>query len=416
MPQVVRRVYVRRVARIATGLVLSIGGAGVLAAARSSELNEALAGMLPGAAPAVIATLLLSTLVAALAAYFAARSIAEQRYTVAMSRTVLPGSNLHHDIERLSHEYPDAIARQMAGALEAKALAVPIAGLAAVLPATALWLKLAIDAEGWPSLDLFETQAVAYAGPLAAVAVFGVAVALLTTFRGIRRRILRNDPFAAGDEINVKEIARRVWAGARAVYAAMTIANARHLVRATGSALRKRPGRGIALGAAVALAVGTFFAKRAAEDSQAAPAAQLAAPPLVAHPGSVLRSPWVTSRTADDGSIEIEAHIRPGGEPLRVDRLDALDGLSIIPAGWQARIQISVIETPINVFVTPLPAADDVVPRHFTQGSEPIEFAASSCFAPQPIGLQITSSANADSAEFVVRLRYTISLSPVACP
>ena len=184
MPHAVRRVVVARAARIAASLVLCLGGAAVLAAAASPMVSRLLEGVLPGQDPAVLSQLLLGAWVLAVFAYAISRSRAEHRFIVAMSRYVLPGDDLAQDIERLSHEHPDAMAKQMAQRLEVRSAALPVLAAALILPATALYIIHSVRELGWSRT--FDASVAGQGWELAGCATLGVVAAIVVTRRFAR--------------------------------------------------------------------------------------------------------------------------------------------------------------------------------------------------------------------------------------
>ncbi len=156
MSHAIRRTFVGRSARIGASVALFLGGAVVLAATVSSDFAEFVASLLPGEAPAPLANLLFGTWIIAVLGGLMARSISERRFTLAMSKAVLPSADAHQDVARLAHESPDAVGRRMAHRQGRIGRAVPVLAAGFVLPATAIAGKLAIDAGGYPSLDAFE--------------------------------------------------------------------------------------------------------------------------------------------------------------------------------------------------------------------------------------------------------------------
>lgn len=184
MPHAVRRVVVARSARIAASRI-AIGGGLVLAiAAALPSMYGVLERALPGINPAVLSQLLLATWFIAIVTYALARSRAEHRFIVAMSKCVLPGEDVDHDIERLSHEHPDAIAKTMAQRLEVRSAALPILAATLLVPATALYVMESITESGWSKY--YEYSLAAEATSLVAFVGIGCAVALVMTRRWAR--------------------------------------------------------------------------------------------------------------------------------------------------------------------------------------------------------------------------------------
>lgn len=186
MSHAIRRTFVGRSARIGASAALVLGGVIVLAATLSTAFAEFVASLLPGEAPAPLANLLLGTwLLAALGGLFA-RSIAERRFTLAMSKAVLPSEDAHQDVARLAHESPDAVGRRMAHRQGRIGRAIPILAAGFVLPATAIAGKLAIRAGGYPSLDAFELLLPGASGLIAGFASLATLFAAVLYFKPTR--------------------------------------------------------------------------------------------------------------------------------------------------------------------------------------------------------------------------------------
>jgi hypothetical protein len=179
MSHAIRRTFVGRSARIGSSVALFLGGALLLAATVSTSVADLITSLLPGEAPAPLANLLLGTWIFAALGGLIARGISERRFTVAMSKAVLPSEDAHQDVARLAHESPDAVGRRMAHRQGRIGRAIPILAAGFVLPATAIAGKLAIRAGGYPSLDAFE-----YLLPNATLLVVGFA-SLATLFAAV---------------------------------------------------------------------------------------------------------------------------------------------------------------------------------------------------------------------------------------
>ena len=186
MPHTVRRVVVARRARIAASLAVLAAGAVLIAAAWKPAFAAWIARGLPGSAPAPLTSLLAATWVIAIASYLVARARAEHRFTVAMSTYVLPGEDLDHDLERLSHEHPDAQARAMAHVLEVRSAALPVAAATLVLPATTIYLVAALRRAGWPVISDLEVALAANAKALGFAAAVAIVAGIAMTRRALR--------------------------------------------------------------------------------------------------------------------------------------------------------------------------------------------------------------------------------------
>jgi len=186
MPHAIRRVVVARAARKAASLAILVSGAAMLVVAMSPSLASYIARGLPGINPAVISTFLGGAWILGLVAFATSRGRSEHRFAVEMSSTVLPGQDLDDDIERLSHERPDAVARRMAQRLEVGSAALPVAAAAVVLPATLVYFAHALHAKGWPSTAMYEANLAEVSSALAVAAIAGVIAAIAMTRRGAR--------------------------------------------------------------------------------------------------------------------------------------------------------------------------------------------------------------------------------------
>ena len=184
MPHAVRRVVVDRSARIAASIVAGVGGVAMLAAAALPAVYKPLESAFPGNNPAVLSQLVLVTWVVAIFVYAMARSRAEHRFIVTMSKCVLPGEDIDHDIERLSHEHPDAIAKGMAQRLEVRSAALPVLAAALILPATALYVIDSVREGGWSKYYEYTLFGVSWW--LIAFGVLGLVLAALMTRRRAR--------------------------------------------------------------------------------------------------------------------------------------------------------------------------------------------------------------------------------------
>jgi hypothetical protein len=175
MPHAVRRVVVARGARIAASATMALIGALLVGSAASPRFSKLIGHLLPPDDPAVIATALLAAWLGGALVYAIARSICEHRFAVAMTKCVLPGEDLHEDLERLSHETPDEIARRMAHAREVSSAAMPVLAAAFVGPATLAYIGLAIKVRGWPPNRVIEYAMQDHKGTLILAGVIGVA-------------------------------------------------------------------------------------------------------------------------------------------------------------------------------------------------------------------------------------------------
>jgi hypothetical protein len=186
MPHAIRRVVVARAARKAASLAILVSGAVMLVVAMSPSLASYIARGLPGINPAVISTFLGGAWILGLVAFATSRGRSEHRFAVEMSSYVLPGQDLDHDIERLSHEHPDQVARRMAHRLEVASAALPVAAAAVVMPATLVYFAHAIYAKGWPSTAAYEANLAEVASALVIAGIAGAIAAIAMTRSGAR--------------------------------------------------------------------------------------------------------------------------------------------------------------------------------------------------------------------------------------
>jgi hypothetical protein len=174
MPHAVRRVVVARGARIAASAAMALIGALLVGSAASPRFSTLIGHLLPPDDPAVIATALLAAWLGGALVYAIARSICEHRFAVAMTTCVLPGEDLHDDLERLAHETPDEVARRMAHSREVSSAAMPVLAAALVGPATLAYIGLAIRVHGWPANRVIEHAMQAHAGALVTAGMLGI--------------------------------------------------------------------------------------------------------------------------------------------------------------------------------------------------------------------------------------------------
>jgi len=189
MPHAVRRVVVARWGRIAGALAAWLGAEAMVIAAVSPAVAGWVTSVLPGREPAPLSTLLVGAWVLGLVAYWIARSTAEHRFAVTMSRTVLPGEDVFHDIERLDHVHPDDVARGMAHRLEVLSAALPVAAAATILPATVAYVAMLVSGHHWPSERVYEAWIADHAHALAWTAMLGLVASFLMTKTAMRQQI-----------------------------------------------------------------------------------------------------------------------------------------------------------------------------------------------------------------------------------
>ncbi len=227
MPHAVRRVVVARWGRIAGAMAAWLGAEVFVIAAVSPAFSRWVTGLLPGREPAPLSTLLVGAWILGIVAYWIARSTAEHRFAVTMSRTVLPGNDLFEDIERLDHVHPDDVARGMAHGLEVLSAALPVAAAATLVPATAVYFAMLVHGGHWPSERMFEDWLVAHGSSLALIALCGVGASM-----AMSRRMLRESgaaPIAASVGVVAAITAVAYWwlVGAAAVALAIAVVGLR---------------------------------------------------------------------------------------------------------------------------------------------------------------------------------------------
>ncbi len=145
MPHTLRRIYVHRVARAITGGAAALTGAVLLLGAFVPGVHDFIRQFTPGATPAVLSTVLLAGWIVTAMTYFVARCYAEDRYARVTSSTVRGSADVFGDLDRLAQLKPFSVAARMADRVEAPSVALPLLGLAMLLPATVvfgwLWIR-----------------------------------------------------------------------------------------------------------------------------------------------------------------------------------------------------------------------------------------------------------------------------------
>jgi hypothetical protein len=431
MPHMIRRVIVARAARTAAAQAAIVCGLAMIAVALSPSLATTIASGLPGINPAVISTALGAAWILGLVAFAISRGRAEHRFAVAMSTYVLPGDNLDHDIERLSHERPDKVARAMAHHLEVRSAALPIAAAAFVLPATLLYIAKAIAVRGWPSTADYEVMLAEAAAPLAATGLLGLIAAVVMTRSFARRASLV--PFTAfatllfggisaaaiaHQEIDLLWLASTLvvitgaaaaigWRLARERKALeildpaagselFTLRGLIASVRRSVVAIRQRVTPSMALGATAVAALlvvagspvstGTRNAQATSASASVhnAPLGRSSRPIVLPDPGN---SSFAISATSD-GRIRIDATFVNGKSLL----LEGLGGIAVVPQGWRARITVSIAndtDAPASIAVNPILHSTTNPPLHLGDGSSDHRFNISACDGPVDLGLSM---------------------------
>ena len=428
MPHALRRVVVARSARIGAS-VAAIGMGGMLVAfALAPSAAAAVAHALPGRV-AVLTALLGAAWVAVPFAWWVARARAEHRYAVAMSRLVLPGDDLDHDLQRLDHERPDVAARAMALRLERRSVALPVLAAALVVPATAVYLFALASAGTWPMLAHVEDRLGAHAVPFALIALAGASVAVVAA-RLARSTAAATCAGALGIACGFVSVPAAfdgpgtlAWMllaagaiGTSLVWAARRLQVERAAIRVDGAVpIRELTLRDVASAlrrAACATRRGIARHRHATAVTVVA-AAALAGSWRVSH--RVRAEPPVPpafappSAIAQPSSLDLDTYrIEPVTDAVRVDVttadgvLGTLDvapfaAVPAVPAGWRAQL-----------VVTPNADADIAAfgkdARHVPAG-EAATFEGGACFAAVPLALHVTGYTQRLSLEVTSTLR-----------
>ena len=421
MPHAIRRVYVARRARIAASLVVALCGTMLVVTALSPGLAQVFASGLPGINPAVLCTLVIAMWLAGLFTYAAARALDEHRFAVAMSRYVMPSKDLDNDIERLSHEHPDQVARQMAHRLEVKSAALPVLAASVLLPVTALFIVHAFRVKGWPVIAEFEASIAAHGKQLAISGVVGVVTAILMTRRFARLSSMAPIAGAITIATGIGAIVSWHWLATATLLAATITLVVRRLrierdkleaedpaagsevftwrgvvdkVRSTARYLKTRNAK-IAIGVCVFLAAAFYNGGSAPQQAQAT----FKMPTFTTTGGPAPTTKYTASGTKieamGDGRIKISFDLN-GEDPVV---LNDLAGLSIVPPGWSAQVDIesaNVLSVTMN--------------GKTLSTSQPVSFSISSCTLAMPsLGVGIDGPAG----HYVVYVRPV--LEPASC-
>jgi hypothetical protein len=430
LPHAIRRVVVARSARIGASLVVAVLGAGLVGLASWPDATRYLATHLPNH-PAVLTAMLCAIWLGGVFAWWVARARCEHRFAVAMSRYVLPGANVDHDVERLDHEHVDEQARAMAQRLEIRSAALPVLASALVVPATAVYLGEVAAAGGVPVLSAVETGLADAAVPLAllgfagavaallvnrpalrgrtsailglgmvpclaigafdaaASGVMGVAWALIgaiaiaapvgmVSWRLVRERVALDatDPTAGSEVITLRAVLRRVAAALRAT--------ARRL-RATTRRTRVASTCGLV---GVAALVGMMQTRH-----RATPAAAVTPPPLQQAAVRIPHDPDLyTLDRQSDGSVVVS--VTPKNENVVVT---PFDDMPVVPRGWRVSLTVTYSNGAV------------AVGAFGTDAVTPATFAATNCGEDQPLAFTLAQAIT--QSRFTVRAR----LEPASC-
>jgi len=423
MPHAIRRVYVARRARIAASLVVSLTGTMLIVTALSPGLAKFFARGLPGINPAVLCTLVIAAWLAGLFAYAFARALDEHRFAVAMSHYVMPSKDLDNDIERLSHENPDEMARQMAHRLEVKAAALPVLAASVLLPVTALFIVHAARVKGWPVIAEFEASIAAHAKYLALSGVAGVVSAIVMTRRFARLSTVAPVAGALAIATGVAAIVGWHWLVTGTLLATATAFVVRRLrieraklqaedpaagsemftwrgvvdrVRSLARYLKGRNAK-IALGASVFL-VAAFY-------NSGTPARQPAMTKSMTMTNVTMPNPAVPNSggyrfvSLGDGRLQIVAELE-AKTPLDIQ---SFSGLAMVPPGWMLNVGVEVRD--LDRTGSAIVSMED---QHIEKEGA---FSISACgMAAKPINMRI-ESAERGSVNVIIRP----TLLPATC-
>lgn len=451
MPHTIRRVVVSREARAAASMAAIVCGVAMISLIMIPTAAKFVASGLPGINPAVLSTALSAAWVLGLVAFAISRGRTEHRYAVAMSTYVLPGDDLDHDIERLSHERPDRVARAMAHRSEVRSAALPVVAAAFILPATLAYFAHAARVGGWPSTAEFEMNLASSGQPLLACALAGVVAGIMMT-----RSWMRSDriaPIAAmaclfTSGLAVTTLWQReadlAWAftALSVITGAMAFVNFRlrserkaleiedpaagselftlrgfyESVKTTALAARRHisPKMAVGLGAFALLLVCAGDRMTSLTPTKtaaaAAPRTSLVNPkPAVLIPG---KSSLIKATPLVDGRIRYEVRF-VDGKPLT---LPDLASIQVLPLGWRARVVVSAPEGLVTpVAVSPFPGNREVYALHLSDDAREHRFSFSACDGDTDLGLELVPDAGAPQelvAMFIVEP--TLELAPCA--
>ncbi len=431
MPHAIRRVFVARRARIAASITVAALGTALLAVALNPPWAQFLAKGMPGINPAVLCTFVVAMWIAGGFAYLAARALDEHRFAVAMSRMVMPGVDLHADLERLAHEHPDQAAREMAHRLEVRSAALPVLAAGMLLPVTALYIGAAIRAGGWPAIADFEAMVALHANKLALCAGIGALTAVVVTKRAARV------PFAApvAGAIAIAgtgiAVATTMWLVPMMLIVATVALVGRRLrverelleaedpavggeiftlrgfIRGLRASLapvvaRVRNVKPIWVLVVGVLAIAGYTGLRLVEVKRVSTVQTYAAAPAPAPEPVQVEAPGpsgsrATTQPLADGRIRVAIDLLDG----ELD-IPSLAGLSNVPMGWSARVTIQQVEglsLEVSAFL------DDATQR-VSIGND-VTMTRSTCgMGPLPLGLRVRSAPG----------HYVLYIEPVLTP
>lgn len=185
----VRRIFVGRVARAVACAVGAGGALKIFAGARDHDIYLWLCAQTPGPNPAPLATILAATWIASVMAYFVARSMAEDYYARAISKTVQPTDDLYADLARLEHMRPELMAHRLAARVETASVIGPFLGLCLLGPLTLIYVMIAFakgDVHVPGEFDARLVESISFTLPAMAMFVALAAYKALRLRRGPR--------------------------------------------------------------------------------------------------------------------------------------------------------------------------------------------------------------------------------------
>jgi hypothetical protein len=370
-------VFVARRARIAASLAICATGAVFVTTALSASLAKTIASHMPGINPAVLSSFVVVMWVIGALAFTLSRARGEHQFAVQMSKYVLPGDDLDQDLERLSHENPDDIARGMAHRLEVKSAALPLLAAGFILPVTALYLYQGIRAGGWPSITDYEASLALHTKAFVGTAIAGVVFAVIMTRRfarlpavapvgavlalGVGIFAIEGTTWLAGTSLLLATAAAIAWrlGRERALLetedpaAGSELFTIRGMLRSVASATRTvrkhvfatRERRLFVWGTTAFLVVLGFTLSRTFPEKSAPTAAQVAPQvdretPVVMNTPVVMKSgSTYTIEHMGDSRLKVTITI-VNSEPVDI----AFPGLSTVPQTWAAKLDVQLAQ------------------------------------------------------------------------